>query len=174
MPTPYVPSSSRVVSLIDLASGPRSEMQLIDKCAQRDRTEHPHPHLQTLMTFKSPDNIINQHAWTFNNLKSIFGVGVGVGEPRVVPFAPFFSNEDPAKSGLESNRISNLEGGFSQCTVEFLSAAFSEFRLKGSWFVGSRYVNMVVKNAPPSALPAAYKHDIHIYIYICIYVHNYT
>ena len=35
------------------------------------------------------------------------------------------SNEDPAKSGLESKRILNVEGGCSYCTVSLLSAAFS-------------------------------------------------
>ena len=48
------------------------------------------------------------------------------------------SNEDPAKSGLESKRILNVEGVCSQCTVQFLSAAFSEFRKIniGLWDLG--------------------------------------
>ena len=42
-----------------------------------------------------------------------------------------FSNEDPAKSGLESKRTLSVEGDSSQCAVYVLSAALSEFRLRG-------------------------------------------
>ena len=48
------------------------------------------------------------------------------------------SSEDPGKSGSESFRISSV-GVRSQCSVQFLSAAFSELRLEGSWFVASWY-----------------------------------
>ena len=49
------------------------------------------------------------------------------------------ANEDPIKSELESRMILNVEGGLSSCTVQFLTAVFSEFWLKGSWFAGSWY-----------------------------------
>ena len=56
-----------------------------------------------------------------------------------------FSQEDPAKSGLESKWLVNIEGAFSLGAVYFLSAAFSESRLRGSWFVGSWYEQTTVE-----------------------------
>ena len=49
------------------------------------------------------------------------------------------SNKDPAKSGSESKRIFNEEGGVSYCIVEFLSATFSELDSMdlGLWYLGT-------------------------------------
>ena len=84
-----------------------------------------------------------------------------------------FSYHDFAKSGLGSKRILNVKGGFSQRTVQFFSAAFPEFRLKGSWFVGSWY-EIIIRLARDQAGSNYYVYMcICTYIYIHIYVITY-